>query len=387
MQPAYDQDQVMPSFLNRLFGPRTPPTEAAHVGTVEATLYPGHETLEVVGESHYQEALWRIVGGRNPDPVRHETHAVLVPDPSNRYDPNAIEVRVDGTLVGYLSRDDAAAYRPGVLRLMETSTNGLVALPGVIVGGGPRPDGIGHLGVFLDHNPADFGLAPHHTSNGNLRTGFSEAITTDLEDDSYDLSWYRKLSENDVNAIEQLRSFLEAERDPIDRHYMLCELEHRLYRSRTVLPSALDEFDAVCSQHDEEMVTIRPALLDKFGVIPVIEMYRQAAVRCQKAKLWQAAREWAARGIAIYGERAARPEIVDDLHKRIAYAAAKIEGQQQPRPRKPRASTVATTTRAAEVETLVCASCGGRFDRVRTRGRKPKICPTCRDVTTPAVTA
>jgi len=354
---------------------------------VQATLYFGHETLEVVGESHYQEALWRIIGGRNPDPVRHETYAVLVPDPSNRYDPNAIEVRVDGTLVGYLSRDDAAAYRPGLLRLMEASTNDLVALHAVIVGGGPRRDGIGYLGVFLDHDPADFGLAPHHTSNGNLRTGFSEALATDVEDDSYDLSWYRQLSESDTEAIEQLRLLLEAERDPIDRHYMLCELEHRLYRSRTVLASALDEFDAVCAKHDEEMVTIRPALLDKFGAIPVIEMYRQAVVRCQKAKLWPAARGWAERGIAIYGDRAARTEVVEDLHKRIAYATAKIEGQQQPRPRKPRVSTVATTTRAAEVETLVCASCGSRFDRVRTRGRKPKICPTCRDVTTPAVTA
>src|SRR5882724_4741764 len=98
MQLAYDQDHAMTGFLKGLFGTRAPPTEAARVGTVEATLYSGHETLEVVGESHRQEALWRIVGGRNPDPVRRETYAVLVPDPSNRYDPNAIEVRIDGTL-------------------------------------------------------------------------------------------------------------------------------------------------------------------------------------------------------------------------------------------------------------------------------------------------
>jgi hypothetical protein len=295
----------MPSLLSRLFAK---PPAAARVQTAEATLYSGDETLEVVGESHYQEALWRIVGGRRNDPVRYETHAVLLPDPANHYDPDAIEVRINGTLVGYLSREDAGAYRPGLLRLMETSANRLVALHAVIVGGGPRPNSIGYLGVFLDHDPADFGLAAHHTSTGELRTGLSEAIDTDLEDDSYDLSWYQQLTENDDIAINQLQSFLDTEHDPIDRHYMLCELEHRLYRARTTVPSALDQFDAICRRHDEEMITIRPALLDKFGVIPVIEMYRQAVIRCQKAKLWQAAREWAERGIAVYSDKAARPK-------------------------------------------------------------------------------
>ena len=33
-----------------------------------------------------------------------------------------------------------------------------VALNGVIVGGGIREDGPGRLGVFLRHDPADFGL-------------------------------------------------------------------------------------------------------------------------------------------------------------------------------------------------------------------------------------
>jgi hypothetical protein len=139
-------------------------------------------------------------------------------------------------------------------------------------------------------------------------------------------------------VCEQLQSLLETEREPIDRHYMLCELEHRLYRSRAISPSALDQFDSVCRQHDAEMKVIRPALLDKFGVIPVIEMYRQAVIRCHKAKLWRAARESAELGIAIYGDEPARPEVVDDLHKRVAYATAKLESPQNPRPRKARSA-------------------------------------------------
>src|SRR6266540_4106169 len=97
--------------------------------------------------------------------------------------------------------------RPGLLRLMEESPTGRVALEGQIVGGGPRRDGIGFLGVFLDHDPADFGLALQRAANGrSLRTGFSDAMVTDLDDDKYDLSWYGELSENDVTAIKQLRS-------------------------------------------------------------------------------------------------------------------------------------------------------------------------------------
>jgi len=385
---AADQNQVVPSLFSRLFG-KSSLGAAARVEGIDATFYPGDEPLEVVGESRYQDSLWRIVGGRRRDSVRYETEAVLEPEPDNPYDPNAIRVLVDGNLIGYLSREDAAAYRPGLLRLMEESPTGRVALEAQIVGGGPRRDGIGFLGVFLDHDPADFGLTPQQAANGrSLRTGFSDAMATDLDDDRYDLSWYEELSENNVTAIKQLRSKLETERDPIDRHYMLCELEKRLYKSRDAFASALDEFDAVCRQHNAEMDTIQPALVDKFGVVPVIEMYRQAAVRCQKAKDWQAMREWVQRGIIVYGERAARAEAVEDLHKRLAFATMKIEAADRPKPRKPRAATVTTAGASArKVETLVCASCGTTFERVRTRGRKPGTCPDCRGHASPSLRA
>jgi hypothetical protein len=150
--------------LDRLFR-KAPAPAAVATSVVDASLYGGDETLEVVGESHYQDALWRIVGGRCSERVRYPIAAVLMPEPDNPYDRNAIQVMIGGELVGYLCRVDAAAYRPGLLRLMESSLNGLVALEGVICGGGPRPDGIGMLGVFLDHDPADFGLVAGHARN------------------------------------------------------------------------------------------------------------------------------------------------------------------------------------------------------------------------------
>jgi len=373
-------------FLNRLFGATSTSADNAETSTriIEASLYTGDETLEVVGESNYQEALWKIVGARRGDRVRYDVAAVLLPEPDNRFDTNAIKVLIDGNLVGYLSRQDAVAYRPGLLALMDESANRLVALDATIVGGGQRPDGSGFLGVFLDHDPADFGIKPTRAGeDSGFRTGLSEAEATDLADDGYDLSWYTELSDNDITAIKKLRSMLETDPDPIDRHYMMCELEQRLYKSRDAFASALDEFDAVCRQHDAEMVTIRPALFEKFGKVPLIDTYRQAAIRCQKAKDWAAMREWAERGISVYGDQAARPEAVEDLHKRLGYATAKMEAANKPKPPKPvKAAVISTTTPSGsgEIEVLVCVECGATFERVRTRGRKPHACPTCRGV-------
>jgi hypothetical protein len=31
------------------------------------------------------------------------------------------------------------------------------------------------------------------------------------------------------------------------------------------------------------------------------------------------------------------------------------------------------------LETLVCRACGSVFERVRAPGRKPRLCPTCRE--------
>ena len=365
--------------LSRLFGRQQTVggNPALARGSVEASLYDGNETLEVVGESHYQEELWRIVGGRRTQGIRHGIVALLVPDPENQHDPDAVQIRIEGSLVGFLSREDAEEYRPGLLRLMDRSTNRLVALQGVVVGGGERTDGRGLLGVFLDHNPEDFGIESRRSKTSGFRTGFSEAMATDLADDSYDFSWFLELSSNDEAAIKELRCQLETDPDPIDRHYVMCELEGRLYRSRDAFPSALGEFDAVCRQHDEEMVSIRPALFTKFGKVPFLEVYKQAAIRCQKSKDWQAMRHWTERGISVYGEHAAQPEQVEDLHKRLAYAMAKLDSASTPRKR---ASSKALVVPAEPpvVETLVCATCGVAFDRVRTRGRKPRDCPTCR---------
>jgi hypothetical protein len=299
-------------------------------------VFPGGETLEVVGESYRQDALWTIVGGWSREYVSWPISAVLVPTPfvsptGDSDDPNAVAVHIQGHHVGYLSRHNASLYRPGIDALSERCSTGRVGLNGEICGGGERHDGIGILGVFLVHDPEMFGVSVQRASDvPSFRTGLSEALASDVDDDSYDLSWLPELPHGDPAAIKTLRRLLENERDPIDRHYMLCELETRLYKSRDAFESALREYDETCELHHQDMAQIRPALFEKFGRMPVLDTYRQAAIRAQKARDWNAVHRWAQRGLELYGQDAARPEAVDDLRKRTAYAEAKLAAASAP---------------------------------------------------------
>lgn len=65
---------------------------------------------EVVGESHYGMHLNKVAG-REPEGER-EVFAELRREPSNRHDRNAVQVLIDGGVVGYLPREDAPSYQP-----------------------------------------------------------------------------------------------------------------------------------------------------------------------------------------------------------------------------------------------------------------------------------
>jgi hypothetical protein len=136
---------------------------------MEVQLYEGREDLEVVGEASYQDNFWRIIRERrSPDGrVREEAYAVLEAEPDNPYDANAVAVWIQGLKVGYLSREDARRYRHGLQALVQKHGKP-IALAGVIAGGGMRADGPGRLGVFLEHDPADFGLRPMQMSPGRV---------------------------------------------------------------------------------------------------------------------------------------------------------------------------------------------------------------------------
>jgi tetratricopeptide (TPR) repeat protein len=359
--------------------PRTWSDSVAHFD--QYLLYSGQHDLEIVGESNYQDNLWRVVGGRTTERVRLDVQAIIATEPDNPHDRRAISVWINGHKVGYFCREDAQAYHPGLVALSEKE-DAHVALTGVVTGGGLREGGLGFLGVWLYCTPADFGVevvvppAPW-TLRGNIRTGLTEALLTDEADDSYDLSWLRSLPSDNVAAARRLRALLKDDPDPIDRHFMYCELEERLYKSRDVFSSALDDYDQACASHDVEMDGMREALLAKFGVVPLLDTYRQMAVRHQKAKDWAEALRWAQRGLALYGDDAARPEAVEDLNKRAAAYSARLAGAMAGAPRQPIVADRVTAPKAI-TETLTCEGCGANWDRAVTRGRKPRLCPACR---------
>lgn len=104
------------------------------------------EAVEVVGESNYQPALLAAAGGKTPDGAAKTEHiAVLVPEPFNPYDKNAVRVEIRGRLVGYVPKAKARE-----LTAMIREARAPVGCRARITGGWDRGDGdTGSFGVVL----------------------------------------------------------------------------------------------------------------------------------------------------------------------------------------------------------------------------------------------
>src|SRR5262249_21204017 len=142
-----------------------------------------------------------------------------------------------------------------------------IALSGVIAGGGMREDGPGRLGVFLDHDPHDFGIGRQQlrqVAQLKAQVGAEEILSSGTTYPSY-MDWAADLPADDIRAIRALRRLLNERSDPLARHFVYDYLEARLYRSRKSFASALEEYDQVCRQHDAEMNDIRQALISQLG--------------------------------------------------------------------------------------------------------------------------
>ena len=120
------------------------------------TFLRGNELVNVAGESHYQEALQELTGTNGTTEIRLDAEAVLVPEPANPHDPNAVMVHIDGRLVGYLPRSAAVAYGP---MIAAVQARGRAAACEAMIAG--RSGETSALGVFLRlPKPGDEGPAP-----------------------------------------------------------------------------------------------------------------------------------------------------------------------------------------------------------------------------------
>ena len=109
----------------------------------------GEIHFEIVGESHYQDALNKLAGGKTEDGHRIETEATLILDNNNQYDDKAVAVAIRGEKVGHLSRETARSYRKSLAEAGVPAATGVCGA--LIVSGWQRGSGDeGHYGVKLD---------------------------------------------------------------------------------------------------------------------------------------------------------------------------------------------------------------------------------------------
>lgn len=80
------------------------------------------EEVEVVGESRNRKAIAAIAGNSDEHADKH-CKAFLVPEDDNKHDAEAVAVVIEGRRVGYLSRDDASAFRE---RLVDEGMPGAI---------------------------------------------------------------------------------------------------------------------------------------------------------------------------------------------------------------------------------------------------------------------
>jgi hypothetical protein len=92
---------------------------------------------EIVGESHYQEALSGIV--QNIPAGYEYVQAQLEMENNNPHDRNAVAVKIAGHLIGYLPREAAKEYRS---LAKEEGLPAITTCPAVIKGGGDRSYGV-----------------------------------------------------------------------------------------------------------------------------------------------------------------------------------------------------------------------------------------------------
>jgi hypothetical protein len=97
----------------------------------------------IVGEQSYQNNLKKIAGPKEEESKFFECYAKVSSEPFNQYDKNAVKVEINGLLVGYLSRGEAAKLAGKVVNK---------TVPVVIDGGWKDEESTGSYGVKLAIN-------------------------------------------------------------------------------------------------------------------------------------------------------------------------------------------------------------------------------------------
>lgn len=113
---------------------------------VAATPPDDADQYDIVGESHYQQALVLLFGPKDEGGIEDYYGAALVLEPDNPHDRKAVRCEISGLKVGYLGRDDAKDFGK-YMRRKKLSSLPVVAL---VRGGWKNARGEGSYGVTIE---------------------------------------------------------------------------------------------------------------------------------------------------------------------------------------------------------------------------------------------
>lgn len=117
--------------------------KAANETNINPTLSNALYIYNIVGEQSYQNNLKKIAGPKEEESKFFECYAKVSSEPFNQYDKNAVKVEINGLLVGYLSKSEAAKLSSKVVNK---------TVPAVIDGGWKDEESTGSYGVKLAIN-------------------------------------------------------------------------------------------------------------------------------------------------------------------------------------------------------------------------------------------
>ena len=111
--------------------------------SINAALNNTSYAYNIVGEQSYQNNLKKIAGPKEEESKFFECYAKVSSEPFNQYDKNAVKVEINGLLVGYLNKSEAAKLSSKVVNK---------TVPAVIDGGWKDEESTGSYGVKLAIN-------------------------------------------------------------------------------------------------------------------------------------------------------------------------------------------------------------------------------------------
>jgi hypothetical protein len=100
----------------------SPLADIVAAATLEEPRYPLEEQVEVAGETYHIKGIRRVFADAGM-PITEggvtlkSARCILVPEPWNEHDPNAVAVMVGQNQVGYLAADLAVSYTDGLQRI------------------------------------------------------------------------------------------------------------------------------------------------------------------------------------------------------------------------------------------------------------------------------